>query len=85
MKRSVFEDEGDLEMHYVGADLAFSIHLHLLVRDPGGSDVVKRLAGAGDALLEGILEADGGRSFDLGDACDGHIFLLDPCRGVGTG
>lgn len=59
-KRSVLEDEGDLELHQVGADLAVLVDLDLLVLDPGGLDVVEGLAGAGDALFEGILEADGG-------------------------
>ncbi len=65
-------------MHHVGADLALDINLNLLVRDPRGPDVIERLAGAGNALLEGILEADGGRSLDLGDTRNGHVFLLRP-------
>ena len=63
-------------MHHVGADLALDIDLNLLVRDPRGPDVIERLAGAGDALFEGILEADGGLSLDLGDTRNGHVFLL---------
>jgi hypothetical protein len=53
---SALEDEGDLEVDPIGADLAvFNLDLHFT--HPRALDLVEGLVGAFDALLDSILEA----------------------------
>ena len=69
---SIFEDEGDLQMDPVLADLALRADGHFLVLNPGRDHVLEGLVGAGYASLEGIIETDGRRGFDFGNPGNRH-------------
>ena len=60
----VVEDEGDEHVHLVRHDLVV-LDRHFLLLDPGAPEIAERLGGAGDALIDGVLEAlaRGGRDF----------------------
>jgi len=49
---------------------------HVLFLDPGAADIVERLLGSGEALLDGVLEAFRRRGTDLRHLGDRHSDLL---------
>ena len=75
LSRSVVKHEGDHHVDPEGRDCAVRA-IDALFLDPGAFDVAQGVVGAGEALADGILEPFFRRGRDLGDACNGHGFLL---------
>src|SRR5258706_7113443 len=73
--RSVVEDEGHQQVDLVLDDPAVP-DVDALLLDPCAGHVAEGLGGAGDALVDGVVETFGGRRADLGDSGNGHADLL---------
>jgi hypothetical protein len=68
--RSVFDDEGDLQLDPVFRDLTLIVYLDLLILHPCGLKVRERFMGARDAQPDGIIKALCGRRDDFGNFGD---------------
>src|SRR3712207_4217148 len=76
---AVLQDEGDRHVGLVADDVAvLDEDVHVL--NPGTLYAPKRLIGAGDGLVYGVLEAVLRDGAQLGYSCDAHmlVYLPDP-------
>jgi hypothetical protein len=77
--RSIFDNEGDLQLDPVFRDLTLIVYLDLLILHPCGLKVRERFMGARDAQPDGIIKALWRRRNDFRyfSDCHGKLLLLD--------